>query len=306
MNQSKVSVILPAHNEEEALREIVLSVQGALTENGITGEVIVVDDGSEDRTMEVAESLTKEISGLKVLSHRVNLGKTAAIETGIKGSTGDFVVFMDADLQYNPRDIPLFLKPFESGFDFVNGWRNFSKYPLRKRVPSKIYNFLARKMFKVNVHDMNCGYKAFRREVAKDFEFKPGYHRYFVGVAARKGYKICEVEVNLSGRRYGRSSFGWRRLIEGSLDLVSVWLLMIIARKPMLIFGLGGMTLSGIGFFLLLDLIASQIIYGVPLVLRPLLIISLILIVSGIQLFSMGLIAELFLSKRRQNSEHNS
>jgi len=302
MNEPKVSVILPAHNEEGALRELVLSVHNKLAENGINGEIIVVDDGSRDRTREFAQNLTKEVSSLKVFSHRINIGKAAALETGFKGSTGDYIVFMDADRQYNPGDIPALLKPLENGYDVVNGWRDFSEYPLRKRVPSKIYNFFARKMFDLNVHDMNCGYKALRREVVEDLEFKPGYHRYFVGIAARKGYKIYEVKVSLSKRHHGKSSFGWKRLIEGFLDLISVWILMVITRKPMLVFGLGGMTLSGFGFILLLDLIVSQIIYGIPLAMRPLLITSLILIISGIQLFSLGLIAELLLSKKRLDS----
>jgi|Deesub1362B_J571_1020462.scaffolds.fasta_scaffold03022_3 glycosyltransferase involved in cell wall biosynthesis len=220
MKQPAVSVVIPAYNEEENIQELLRRTTEALKKSEKDFEIILVDDGSQDRTFSIAKKIAQENSRITVLKHQCKKGKSLSLRSGFKYARGKIVVMMDADLQYDPHEIRRLLEPIKEGYDVVNGCRDFDKYAPTRTILSKIYNTLTEKVLgESGVHDLNCGFKAFRREVAKrlirEFTWWEGIHRYLITLCALLGYKITEVKVSLKIRRYGHSKYGIRRIVNG-------------------------------------------------------------------------------------------
>jgi len=284
----RVSIIVPAYNEAENIGPLVDAFAEMIRRTRLPAEVIIVDDGSDDQTLQFAKEQSRRYRFLKVLTHKRNMGLTAALETGFNAARGKIFTFWPADMQYHPDDIPKMIAKIEDGYDVVCGWKK-GRYGL-KRFVSFFYNLLSRILFGVKVHDLNS-VKAFRREVYQEMpSLREGWHRYLVVIAATRGFKVGEVRVKLYPRKFGRSKFGILRIPIGLTDLFSVKYQISFMRKPMLFFG-------SLGFLLAL---AGVIVGGVAIYMRfvmndgfrPLLYLVMLLIVSGIASMGMGFVAE--------------
>lgn len=290
----KISVVIPAFNEENTIEELIERCFRTIRRNRLDGEVVFVDDGSTDKTGDIADRLKKRFGNLIVIHNKKRMGKSYSLDIGFEEASGETIVFMDADLQQIPEEIPLLLEKIKDGYDIVNGWRYARHDPFSKLFFSKIFNKLAIFLFNVKIHDLNCPFKAFRKEILKKIILRPGYFRYLLVIAKEKGFKVTEVKVTHYKRRYGKSKFGSWRLIEGGLDLVSLKLKSVFSERPMLLFGIVGLILLGIGIvggiylaylkFLLKQAISQHI---------PLLFFTTISLISGIQIFVFGFLAEL-------------
>lgn len=283
----KISVIVPAYNEEESIPVLLDEFQDMISKTGLDCEVILVDDGSEDRTYDIAKECEKKYNFMRVVRHRSNFGKTEAILSGLKNSTGEFVALMDADLQYSPECIPRLLNKMEQGFDIVTGWKK-GKY--QKRFVSSVYNRLSRWLFRIPIHDQNA-IKLVKREILEDMNLRKDWHRYIVALACDKGYKIAEVEVELHPRRYGKSKYGGQgRILIGILDLIAVKFQVSFMHKPMLLFGSIGAVLLLAS--LIVGIIALWMRFGLGRGFRPLIFLVVFLGLGGLMLFILGFLAE--------------
>lgn len=307
-----LSIVISVYNEEESLRELTTWISEALKNESLKYEVIFVDDGSTDNSWDIIEELTKFNPAIKGISFRRNYGKSAALYCGFEAAEGEVVITMDADLQDSPEEIPALIKMIrEDGFDLVSGWKK-KRYDgkLTKNLPSKLYNFTARKVTGIKLHDMNCGLKAYRNIVVKNIEVYGEMHRYIPYLAKNAGfYKIGEKIVKHQPRKFGKSKFGMNRFVNGFLDLLSLWFLSKFGKKPMHFFGLIGSLMFLIGALTSLYLIVQKIVYqsqGLKyraVTDQPLFYIALVALIIGMQLFLSGFIAELI---SRNSSERNS
>jgi len=295
-NEMGVSIIVPAYNEEENIPSLMEKFSQMFGESKIKGEVILVDDGSTDGTLQRARESEERYGFLKVTSHRANQGLTAALDTGFKLAKGKVFVFYPADLQYDPVDIPRMVDKINDGYDIVTGWKQ-GRYGT-KRFVSGVYNWLSRKLFRVKVHDLNS-VKVFKREVVEDIPLRRDWHRYMVVLAADRGFKVGEVKVNLYPRRFGKSKFGgfWRIPI-GILDLISVKFQTSFMKKPMLLFGSLGLILLVLGF--VAGLIAVYLRVFLHEGFRPLLYLVILLVLSGLSFFVLGFLAEAIVGVREK------
>jgi len=284
----KISIIIPAYNEETNIEPLMEKVNELVKTSDKDYEVIIVDDGSKDDTYKVANKLKRKYKYLKVLKHNVNLGKTDAILTGFKNSTGDAICILDADLQYDPLEIPLLINKLEEGYDIVTGWKK-GKY--EKKFVSNVYNFLSRLLFRIHIHDQNS-IKIMRREVLEEINLRKEWHRYIVALAVEKGFKDGEVKVTLYPRYSGKPKYsGKGRIFIGFLDLLSVKFQISFMKKPLLLFGNTGIACIVIGFIVgLYDVILR---FAFHKGWRPLLYLTMLLIISGLLLFSIGFLAEI-------------
>lgn len=288
----KLSVVIPAYNEEGNIGPLLEQFKALFTSVSYRCELIIVDDGSTDKTGNYIKASLPQYPWLKLFTHRRNFGLTTALETGIGKATGKIICFYPADLQYHANEIPKFVAKIDSGADIVTGWKQ-GHYGL-KSIGSFIYNTLSRVLFKVKVHDLNS-IKAFTREVVDSFIYRTGWHRYMVVMAAGEGFKIDEVKVKLYPRRSGKSKFSfWWRLPAGFLDLLSVKFQLSFTKKPLLFFGSAGMISGFLG--LLVGLVAIYLRVIKHSGFRPLLYLVILLVVSGLMLFFGGFLAELIVS----------
>jgi glycosyltransferase involved in cell wall biosynthesis len=250
-NQIQISVVIPLYNEEESLPELCEWIRKVMESNGYNYEIILIDDGSSDKSWKVVKALSVGNSSIKGIKFRRNYGKSAALNSGFEKVQGNVVITMDADLQDSPDEIPELYKMItEEGYDLVSGWKK-KRYDskITKNLPSKIYNSVTRSMSGVKLHDMNCGLKAYRREVVKAIEVYGEMHRYIPVIAKWAGFrKIGEKVVVHSKRQYGVTKFGWERFINGFLDLISIMFVSRFGRKPMHLFGTLGSLLFLLDF----------------------------------------------------------
>jgi glycosyltransferase involved in cell wall biosynthesis len=283
-----VSVLVPAKDEAANLPEFVRLCAEALAPAGFTYEVVIVIDGSRDESDRVLRELARTHPFVRVVTHRRQRGIADALRSAGDVARGDVFVFYPADLQYLPEDIPRLVAPILGGrADIVTGTKQ-GKY--EKAFVSRVYNTLCRWLFGVRVTDLNS-VKAYRREVMAGVPLRPDWHRYMVVIAAADGYRLDSLPVPLHPRRAGTSKFGWRRIPVGLFDLISVWFQLRFGRKPMLFFGIGGVTLFIIG--LLAGIIALVLRFGYGIGFRPLLNLVEIMVISGIALFGFGLLGEM-------------
>ncbi len=300
MKSHKSTVLIPAYNEEESLPILVKKLQTLRKEGKIEGDILIVDDGSTDRTGDIAEELAKETSFIGVVRHRRNLGKSAAIRTGIPRCTGDYIVIMDADLQYTPEDIPKLVLALDNGLDAVNGWRKNRQDSWIRKVPSGIYNSVSRFVFDLKVHDYNSGLKAFRREVLENIGLRSDLHRYVLPLVHQMGFRVGEVEVRHFPRKYGTTKYGSPvRFVLGVLDLISLRLQFTFLERPMTMFGLTGILLSFLGGLFGFYVISLKVLYQEPFGHHMALVqLSALLILTGIQSFFFGFLADILATTR--------
>lgn len=302
MVQKKIiSIIIPAYNEEENIPPLFKRIKELIDrDKNRKYEAILVDDGSNDGTYREGKKLEKRYSWVKVIKHRKNMGKTEAILTGLENSKADILVILDADLQYDPLEIPLLLDKIEEGYDIVTGWKK-GKY--EKRFVSWVYNLLSRILFRIPVHDQNA-IKALKREVLEEINLRKDWHRYIVSLAVDKGFRAGEVPVTLHPRLHGKSKYrGKGRIIIGLLDLISVKFQVSFMKKPMVLFGTSGGIFFVLGILVGIYAIIMRFLFHHGY--RPLLYLVVLLILAGLLLFVMGFLAEAicFLSERFERLE---
>ncbi len=297
-----LSIVIPLFNEEESLPELVSWIQKVVQENNLSTEIILIDDGSTDNSWGIIKELKSEHQNIKGVCFRRNYGKSAALNTGFSMVKGEVVMTMDADLQDSPDEIPGFVKMIrEEGFDLVSGWKKKRYDPvLSKNLPSKFYNWSARRMTKIKLHDFNCGIKAYKNKVVKSIEVYGDMHRYIPVLAKWGGFKnIGEKVVHHQERKYGVTKFGIERFIRGPLDLLSVIFISKFSKRPMHFFGVWGSLMFLIGFGIALYLgLAKLIALANNVVLprvttNPFFYIGLTVMIMGTQLFLVGFLAEL-------------
>ena len=297
-----ISVIIPLFNEEESLPELYAWIERVMNDNGFTFEVIFVNDGSTDHSWQVIQRLGSESEHVKGIKFRRNYGKSPALYCGFKQAQGDVVITMDADLQGSPDEIPALYKMIvEDGYDLVSGYKQKRYDPLSKTIPTKLFNATARKISGIkNLHDFNCGLKAYRKAVVKNIEVYGEMHRYIPYLAKNAGFdKIGEKVVHHQARKYGSSKFGLNRFFNGYLDLITLWFLSSFGRKPMHVFGFLGTIVFFIGFISAFVLGADKLYClanGIKQRLvtdSPFFYISLTMMMIGTQLFLAGFIGDL-------------
>src|SRR6201994_3844964 len=237
-----ISIVIPVYDEEESLPELVSWIERVVKENDLTYEVILVDDGSTDRSWEVIMSLREANPHVKGIKFQRNYGKSAALNEGFKAAAGEVVITMDADMQDSPDEIPeLRRMVMVDGYDLVSGWKKLRHDPISKTIPSKFFNWVTSKVSKIKLHDFNCGLKAYRLKVVKSIEVYGEMHRYIPVIAKWAGFKkIGEKVVEHRARKYGTTKFGWERFVNGFLDLMSITFVGKFSKKPMHFFGLWG------------------------------------------------------------------
>lgn len=301
-----LSVVIPAYNEEQTLPILVEQLIKTFKENGIVGEIVIVNDGSTDETGKIANELSKKYGNIRVFHHKRRMAKTAALHTGFENASGDILAMIDADLQYAPEDLPKLLAKINQGYDVVNGWRKNRNDPLLKKFPSSIYNFVSRVSFGLKLHDFNSGLKAFNREALEDLNLRRGQHRFFLNIAHHKGYRVGEVEIQHFPRKHGKTKYGFSRMFWGFFDLLALRLQLAFTERPMALFGLSGIILSTLGFITGAYVVALRILFNEPFDRHfALLLLTVLLIIAGIQTFLFGFIAEMVASLRFEQQENN-
>lgn len=302
-----LSVVIPLIDEAESLPELTAWIEKVMAENNFSYEIIFVDDGSADNSWEVIEGLRVKNSSIKAIKFQRNYGKSAGLNEAFRAATGDVVITMDADLQDSPDEIPELRRMIlQEGYDLVSGWKK-KRYDnrLTKNIPSKFFNAITRLVSGIKLHDFNCGLKAYRNRVVKGIEVYGEMHRYIPVLAKWAGFKkIGEKVVEHRARKYGRSKFGWRRFVNGFLDILSITFVSKFAKRPMHFFGLWGTLFFLVGLGISVYLIVSKFIdSSFALTNRPGFYLALTSIIIGMQLFLAGFIGELV---SRNSSTRNS
>ncbi len=306
-----ISVIVPLLNERESLAELAERIDKTLKEHALSYEVIMVDDGSTDGSWEEVERLAEGNPAIHGIRFRRNYGKSAALYSGFRKAEGDVVVTMDADLQDFPEEVPeMYRMITEQDWDIVSGWKQHRQdNALTKNLPSKLYNATARRITGIRLHDMNCGLKAYKKEVVKNIEVYGEMHRYIPYLAKNAGYtRITEKPTRHAKRKFGKSKFGMNRFVNGFLDLLSLWFLSTFGKKPMHFFGYSGILTFLIGFVLTIWVIADKLVAqgkGLPyrpVTDQPLFFLALLAIVIGVLFFLAGFLGEMI---ARSSSERN-
>jgi glycosyltransferase involved in cell wall biosynthesis len=307
-----ISIIVPLFNEEESLPKLFEWIERVMNDHGYTFEVIFVNDGSNDNSWEVIETLQKKSSNIRGIKFRHNYGKSPALYCGFKAAKGDVVITMDADLQDSPDEIPeLYSMIKNENYDLVSGWKK-KRYDstFTKNIPSKLYNATARKVTGLKLHDMNCGLKAYKNEVVKNIEVFGEMHRYIPFLAKNAGFThIGEKVVEHRKRQFGETKFGLNRFVNGYLDLMTLWFLSRFGKKPMHFFGLFGSLMFLLGFFAVVAVGANKLVAIIEHVKAPLVTespyfyLSMLAMMLGTQLFLAGFIGEIV---ARNSSERNN
>ena len=295
----RVSVVVPVFDEAETLKDLHYRLQLVLQSVTSAGgfEIIFVDDGSRDPSWEVIAELNREWAGEVVgIRHRRNFGKAAALANGFRSARGEFIVTMDADLQDQPEEIPRLLAPLVDGSaDLVSGWKRHRRDPLEKTLPSRFFNFIARKVSGLPIHDFNCGFKAYRAPVAKGLNLYGELHRFIPILANADGYRVSEIVVEHQARSHGRSKYGPERMVKGAIDLLTTLLLTRYLRRPAHFFGGLGLLVGLFGGGVLIYLSLGWFLGFKGIAERPLFFFGILATLLSAQLFSIGLIAELIL-----------
>lgn len=288
----KISVAIPIYNERENIPILVEKLKEVLEGMGYEWEIVFGDNASNDGSFEILKELHGRDRRIKVVRLSKNFGQTGSLSAALDYASGDVVITMDGDLQNDPADIPLFLDKIKEGYDIVSGWRYERKDPLTKRIPSKIYNWLASKLTGVKLHDFGCTFKAMRREVVKNLRLYGEMHRYIEALASEMGVRIAEIKVRHHPRKYGKTKYGASRILKGFLDLLTVKFLLSYSTRPLHLFGIPGLILAALGVitggYLTFQWFMGASIWG-----RPLLLLAILLVIVGVQFVAIGLLAEM-------------
>lgn len=306
-----ISVVVPLYNERESLGELTAWIDRVARENGLSYEIVMVDDGSRDGSWDEIERLSADYPSLRAIRFARNYGKSAALYCGFAEARGEVVFTMDADLQDSPDEIPPMRRMIlDEGYDLVSGWKRKRYDPAGKRLPSKFFNFTARLVSGIRLHDFNCGLKAYRRRVVKSIEVYGEMHRYIPILAKHAGFgRIGEKEVHHHERKYGVSKFGMERMVKGYLDLITVSFMSHFGRSPMYFFGSLGTAMFLLGGFTTMWVIAAKLYkqaHGMPIRAvtdQPLFFVAILAVILGVQLFLAGFLGELI--NRRSPDRNN-
>ncbi len=292
-----VSVVVPVYNEADSVQPLASRMATVLAELGVPYEILFIDDGSTDGTFAEIISARATNPAIRAIRFRRNFGKSAALAAAFREVRGDLIVTIDGDLQDEPAEIPELLRKLDEGYDLVSGWKQKRRDPLSKRLPSKLYNLVTRRISGLSIHDFNCGLKAYRRHVVEAIEIYGELHRYIPALAHWAGFRVTEVPVLHHPRQHGRSKFGSSRYLNGLLDLLGVMFLNSSERSPLHLFGRLGIF-TGLAGFLICLVFLIEWIGGSPLRVRPLMLFGVALILLGVQFVSMGFLGELIAKER--------
>jgi len=307
-----ISIIVPVYDEEESIRELSEWIDKVNRENNLSYEIIFIDDGSKDTSWQVIESLINGNANIKGIRFSRNYGKSAALDTGFTASSGKVVITLDADLQDSPDEIPYLYNMIEKeGYDLVSGWKKKRHDPITKRLPSKFFNFVTRKISGIKLHDFNCGLKAYSSRVVKNINIYGEMHRYIPVIAKWNGFdKIGEKIVTHYPRKFGRTKFGLERFINGFLDLISITFVMRFVKKPMHFFGTLGSLSFLLGLFITFWIIGVKI-YQIrnhlpvrEVTSQPLFFLALVALIIGAQMFMTGFLAEILTLNSDKTSQY--
>lgn len=287
-----LSVVVPLFNEADSLPELYAALDAALSTYPGRCELIFVDDGSSDGSFEVLKTLRSKDDRVKVVQLRGNQGKAAALAVGFREAQAEIIVTLDADLQDDPREVPKFLAKLDEGYDLVSGWKVHRQDPWTRRFLSAVFNRVTGLITGLRIHDMNCGFKAYRRTVISELKLHGELHRFIPALASWRGFRVTEIEIKHHPRRYGRSKYGLERIPWGFFDLLTVIMLTRYTTRPLHLFGLLGLFLGSVGFGIIGYLSLGWFL-GKWIGARPLLLIGAVLLIAGIQLVSFGLVAEM-------------
>ena len=303
-----ISIVIPVYNEENNIVPLYNGLKPVLKDLG-EHEILFVDDGSTDKTFQKLEEFAKNDKSVKIAKFRRNFGQSAAISYGFENAIGDILITMDGDLQIDPTDIPKMVKQIREGSDVVCGWRKKRKDPyLRKKIPSRIFNWLTSKVSGFKIHDIGTPFRAYRKEVVDNISgsLYGELHRYLPVLAGWRGYKIQEIEVKHNPRKHGKSKYGWSRLIRGFLDLFTVYFLEKYLSRPLHLFGTIGLLSMGSGILVSLYLVLLRILYFEPLENRPLFSLGILMIIFGAQFITIGLVGEMVTRYQHENTKSKS
>lgn len=306
----QLSIVIPLLNEEESLKELHAWITSVMQSKHFSYEILFVDDGSTDSSWELITELSVEDSNVKGIRFQRNFGKSQALHAGFKAANGDVIITMDADLQDNPEEIPELYDLIKTeGYDLISGWKK-KRYDsiLLKNMPSKLFNWAARKTSGVKLHDFNCGLKAYNRTVIKTIEVSGEMHRYIPVLAKNAGFsKIGEKVVKHQSRKYGRTKFGMERFINGFLDLITIWFVSKFGKRPMHLFGALGVVMFIIGFSFAIYLGIDKLFinpFGRLITNRPQFYIALTSMVIGTQLFLAGFLGEIMIRSKKSEKRY--
>jgi len=302
VSEKDLSVVVPLFDEEVNLSQLYARIKPVMEDLSKSYEIIFVDDGSSDDSFSILEDLHTKDKTIKVIQLRRNFGKASALSAGFKYASGKVIITMDADLQDDPKEIPNFVKKLDEGYDLVSGWRFKREDPFSKTISSRLFNYLTSIFTGVRVHDFNCGFKAYRKEVIKDVSLYGELHRYIPVLAYWRGFKIGEIRVRHHPRIYGKSKYGIRRLFRGLTDLVTVIFLTKYMTKPLHLFGAIGVLVFLIGLIINIYLLFIKFL-GEGIGDRPLLLLGVLLTVIGFQIISTGLIGEMIAGTKGKDKE---
>jgi glycosyltransferase involved in cell wall biosynthesis len=300
----KVSVVIPLFNEEESLGPLHIEIKKAFAKLNCDYEILFIDDGSTDKSLENLRQIKKENNRVRYISFKKNYGKSAALQVGFKNAKGDAIITMDADLQDDPSEISNLLAKLDEGFDMVSGWKKVRHDPFIKKHTSKLFNYATRLFSGIKIHDFNCGLKAYKSDVTNRVNVYGELHRYVPVLANWEGFSVTEIPVKHHARRYGKTKFGISRFFKGFIDLITVVFTTRYIRRPMHLFGFIG----AFSFFagVLVNLYLSyEWFMGEPLKNRPLLFFGMLLIIVGVQFFAVGLLGELIAHNFQNDGDYN-
>lgn len=304
-NDVKLSIVVPLYNEEESLVELYSQLSRVLCQVEKPVEIIFVDDGSTDRSFEILSKFHDKDPQVRVFQFRRNYGKSAALALGFNKARGKIIVTLDADLQDDPKEIPNLLKKLDEGYDLVSGWKKKRQDPFVKKVSSKLFNRITCLLTGLKIHDINCGLKAYRREVTDTIKVYGQLHRFLPVLAHWERFKVGEVVVEHHPRKYGKTKFGLSRYTAGLFDLITVLFLTRYTRRPLHLFGLAGLFSFLAGLIISLYLTIERLFYQKYLTNRPLLFLGILLIIVGVQFVSIGLLGEMITEGRKERIEYS-
>ncbi|MFA6393960.1 MAG: glycosyltransferase family 2 protein [Patescibacteria group bacterium] len=290
----KISIIIPVYNEEGSVNELYAEIKAVMKKISFVYEVIFINDGSRDSTLEEL----KKLAGVKIISFTKNFGKSQALQAGFDEADGEYIITLDGDLQDDPKELPNFINSLEQGDDLVCGWKYRRLDSFSRRFASFIANSITKRVTKTDIHDMNCCYKGYKRETAKRLRLYGDMHRYIPAIVSDMGLHVNEIKVHHRQRMHGKTKYGFKRLSNGLFDFMTLLFLRRFIDRPMHFFGLYGLALLFFGSVILLYLFWIKVFQGVLIGSRPLLILGMLLVVVGVQSFSLGCLGELII---RQN-----
>jgi glycosyltransferase involved in cell wall biosynthesis len=298
----KYTIVVPVFNEVQSVAELYHQVNDNMKKLDVPFEILFVDDGSTDGTLEQLSALVHKDERISVIVLRKNFGKSLALREGFSHARGEYIITIDGDLQDEPGELPVLIDKIKEGWDLVTGWKRERKDPLEKKLPSKFFNFLTSLFSGLKLHDYNCGFKIYTRKIAESIPMYGELHRFIPVLAHWQGFKVTEIPVKHNPRKFGKSKFGLNRYIRGFFDFLSVFFLTRYLYRPMHFFGKIGIFLCSIGFLICAYLSAIWF-SGESIGNRPLLLFGVLLLIIGIQFFSTGLVAELMTLKSAENQK---